>query len=278
MINENTAENISSIFKATRKYNQLQQTELAAILEVTQGTISKIESGNMHPELGLWFKLMRTFNISDPYCFTYGGLEFNTDAFKNLKLNGSPLLPEFLYENEKTIFTVRMIRPIFDLIIKTHTKTFEAFLKKHKVSIEIFCILNHPLTFNFAEAFFSFLLENKINDKSIALLSLNFNSSYGALSNSLLKANSPEVFLNILNQDKDALVKYKLDSSLDSYTASLNKKNLVLINSLETRDIIINYNLLYPYHFLKSTKQCKITPPLITEIKKNAEWTISYAS
>lgn len=278
MISGTTSENISSIFKASRKFNQLQQTELAAILEVTQGTISKIESGNMHPELGLWFKLMRTFNIADPYCFTYGSLEFNEDAFTKLKDHGSPLLPEFPYENEKTIFTVRMIRPIFDLVIKNHSKAFEAFLKKHKISIEIFYILNHPLTFNFAEAFFAFLKENKINEKSIALLNLNFNSSFGAQANNLLTASSSVMFFNILNQDKDAFVKYKLDSSLDSYTVSMSKKKLLLIDSMASKDIVLNYNLLYPYHFLKATKQCQVTPPTIIEIKPNAEWKISYAS
>lgn len=277
MTSENTAEHISSIFKATRKFNKLQQTEVAAILEVTQGTISKIESGNMHPELGLWFKLLRTFNISDPYCFTYGSLEFNKDAFNSLKDNGSPLIPGFTFENEKPIFTVRMIRPIFDLVIKTHSKTFEIFLKKHKISIEIFYILNHPLTLNFIEVFFAFLQEIKINEKSIALLSLNFNSSYGALSNTLLNANSPEIFFNILNQEKDALFKYKLNSSLHSYAVSVSKNNLLPTDTL-AMDLAMNYILLYPYHFLKSTKQCKITPPVITEIKKNLEWKIAYAS
>lgn len=277
MTNDNTAEHISSIFKATRKFNRLQQTELAAILEVTQGTISKIESGIMHPELGLWFRLLRAFNISDPYCFTYGSLEFNKDAFNSLKDNGSPLMPEFTFKNEKTIFTARMIRPIFDLVIKTHSKAFEAFLKKHKISVEIFYILNHPLTLNFIEVFFAFLQKNQINEKSLALLSLNFNSSYGALSNTLLKANSPEVFFNILNQDKEALIKYKLNSSLNSYAVSMSKNNLLLTESLAL-DLAKNYILLYPYHFLKSTSQCKITPPIITEIKNNLEWKIAYAS
>lgn len=275
---DNTTQNLAAIFKATRKFNQLQQTEFAAILEVTQGTISKIESGNMHPELGLWFKLLKSFNITDPYCFTYGGVEFNEDVFQTLKKAGSPLLPKFNFSNEKTIFTVRTIRPIFDFILKNHLKTFEGFLKEQKISIEIFYILNHPLPSDFAESFFIFLQENKINEKSVALLNLNFNSTYGGLSDSILKSNSPEMFFDVLNKDKDALVKYKLNPSSNTYTVSLNKKNLSLVESLSVKDLVINYNLLYPYHFLKSTKQCKITPPVITEIKKNQEWKIAYAS
>jgi DNA-binding XRE family transcriptional regulator len=274
----NTAQNLAAIFKATRKFNRLQQTEFAAILEVTQGTISKIEAGNMHPELGLWFKLLRAFNISDPYCFTYGGLEFNREVFKNLKESGSSLLPTFDFSDDKTIFEVRSIRPIIDFLLKNHAKAFEAFLKKHKIGSEVFYILNHPLPLDFAEAFFVFLQENKINEKSIALLNLNFGSSYGEQSSSLLNSNSPEIFFEALDKEKDALVKYKLNASNNSYTVSLSKKKAALLDSISSKSLMIDYNLLYPYHFLKSTKQCMITAPVITEVKKNVEWQVSYAS
>lgn len=278
MINDLTTENISNLFKATRRFNQLQQTEFAAILEVTQGTISKIESGNMHPELGLWFKFLRAFNIADPYCFTYGSVEFNESAFQNLKKHGSPLLPTFPYETDKTVFTVRMIRPVFDYVIKNHLKAFEIFLKKHKIAIEVFYILNHPLTFDFAETFFSFLQEIKINEKSMSLLNLNFEASYGALNSNPAKDNSPGMFFDVLNNEKQSLVKYKLDESLNQYTVSLNKKAQGQIDSFASKNIVLNYNLLYPYHFLKATKHWKVSTPIITEIKKNSEWQISYAS
>lgn len=278
MNSENSTQNIAAIFKATRKYNRLQQTEFAAILEVTQGTISKIESGNMHPELGLWFKLLKSFNITDPYCFTYGGVEFSEDVFQSLKQNGSALLPNFNFTKDKTIFSVRTIRPIFDFLLKNHWKAFEIFLKDQKISIEIFYILNHPLTYDFAEAFFIFLQENKINEKSVALLNLNFNSAYGGHSSGLLKSNSPEMFFDVLNKEKDALVKYKLNSSSNVYTVSINKKNQSLLELLTAKELVLNYNLLYPYHFLKSTNQCKIAPPVIAEIKKNQEWKISYTA
>jgi DNA-binding XRE family transcriptional regulator len=278
MDNKTTNQNIAAIFKATRKLKRLQQTEFAAILEVTQGTISKIESGIMHPELGLWFKFLRAFNISDPYCFTYGGVEFSEDTFQTLKLEGSSLLPQFDFSSEKTIFNVRTIRPIFDFLMKGHQKVLEAFLKKHKIGIEVFYILNHPLPFSFADAFFSFLQENKINEKSVALLDLSFASAYGAQAESVLKSHSPEMFFDVLNKEKDALMKYKINADAKQYTVSLNKKNLSMVDTLATKDLVLNYNLLYPYHFLKSTKQCKNAAPIITEVKKDMEWQISYAA
>jgi DNA-binding XRE family transcriptional regulator len=278
MINENSVQNLAAIFRACRKFNKLQQTEAAAILEVTQGTISKIESGNMQPELGLWFKLLRTFKITDPYCFTYGGVEFDEDVFRLFKSEGSALLPNFDFKNEQIIFTVRTIRPIVDFIVKNHQKAFDVFLKDNKIGKEVFYILNHPLTFDFAESFFSFLRDNKISEKSISLLNLNFDSSLGGSLESILRSNSTDSIFEFLNNEKDSLVKYKLNSSDNSYNVSINKKNSALIEQLSAKDLLVNYNLLFPYHFLKSTELCKSSPPVITEIKKNSEWQVSYAS
>lgn len=278
MISDNSVENISKILKATRKFNRLGQTELAAILEVSQGTISKIESGVMHPELSLWFRFLRNFNISDPYCFSTGNLEFSEDTFNALAKNGSVLLPLFNFgKKENNVFTIRMIRPIFDFVVKGHLKEFEVFLKKFKISIEVFYILNHPITVDFVAALFSFLQEIKVNEKSLSLLDLNFDTSYGSHFDSFVKENSPESFFDLLSREKNTFVKYKLNSSTGFYIASLNKINLALVDTLSAKDLIVNYILTYPYHFLKSIKQCKITPPVVTEIKKNREWKISFA-
>jgi DNA-binding XRE family transcriptional regulator len=278
MINENSIQNLAAIFKASRKFNKLQQTEVAAILEVTQGTISKIESGNMQPELGLWFKLLKTFKIIDPYCFTYGGLEFNEEVYQSFKSEGSALLPSYDYSTENVIFNVRTIRPLVDFLLKSHLKAFDVFLKDNKISKEVFYILNHPLTFDFAESFFVFLKENKINEKSISLINFNFDSSLGGEYEALIKSKSIDSIFELLSKDTASLVKYKLDTAHNSYHVILNKKNLSLIDQLTAKELIINYNSLYPYHLLKSTDLCKVNPPVIKEIKKNNEWQICYAS
>ncbi len=275
---DTTTTNIATIFRATRKLHRLQQTEIAAILEVTQGTISKVESGNMHPELGLWFKLLKSFSISDPYCFTYGGLEFNENTFSNLEKEGSPFLPLYRFTGENTLFSARTLRPIFEYLLKTHFKALETFLKEKKVALELFYVLNHPIPVEFAEAFFIFLHDNKINDKSLSHLNLSFASAYGAFSNNVLKTNSLEVFFDILNKEKDAIAKYKYDNNSQTYTVTLNKKSQNKMNQIQQKDSIINYNLLFPYYYLKSTKQSKMINPKIVEVKKNVEWKIAYAS
>jgi hypothetical protein len=81
-----------------------------------------------------------------------------------------------------------------------------------------------------------------------------------------------------LGIDEDSLVKYKINTTSNSYNVSLSKKNRGLLEPLSSKELVLNYNLLYPYYFLKSTGQCKITPPIISEIRKNTEWQVFYAS
>lgn len=278
MITTDSIKNIADIIRALRKYNQLQQSELANILGVTQGTISKVESGNMQPDLGLWLNFVKTFNIADPYCFTYGGVELHGDTFEVLKKGHSALLPKFKFEKDKDIFTIKTIRPIFDYLIKNQLKAFEAFLSKNKINIEVFYILNHPLTLEFINTFFSFLEEHKINEKSLTLLDFNFNSSMGAQSGKLLNAKDPDLFFSILGNEQHSLLKYKFTPTDHSYLVSLSKKNQSLISEIPSKEMIMNYHILYPYYFLKSTKQCKNSAPQIINLKKNSEWQISYAS
>jgi DNA-binding XRE family transcriptional regulator len=274
-MSKETNDSIAILFKSTRRFHRLQQTEFSAILGVTQGTISKIEAGTMSPELGLWFKFLKAFNIQDPYCFTYYGVEFNDNAFQVLKTKGSSLAPNFNFKNGSYIFNSRKIRPLFDFLIKNHAKTFEIFLKDNKINKDIFYILNHPITMELANKFFSFLEENKINAKSVALLDLNFDNSLGRQAKDLL--DSSRIF-SMINEDNDSFLDYELSDNKGEYYINLKSDDLHLIESLEKSDLFMNYNLLYPYHVMKSTKSIKISNPMIHEVKKDQRWQVTYAA
>ena len=266
---------IAILFKSTRRFHRLQQTEFSAILGVTQGTISKIEASSMSPELGLWFKFLRAFNVQDPYCFTYYGVEFNESAFASLKTEGSSLAPNFDFKKGNYIFNSRKLRPLYDFLVKNHTKTFEAFLKENKIGKEIFFILNHPITTEFADVFFAFLEENKINAKSVALLDLNFDHALGRQMKEL--SDTSNIF-SIINEDNDTFLDYELSDNKGEYFINLKKKNLPFVKSLDKSDLVMNYNLLYPYHVMKSTKSIKGSTPVIHEVKKDQRWQVTYAS
>jgi DNA-binding XRE family transcriptional regulator len=274
MITKETTGNIAILFKATRKFHRLQQTEFSAILGVTQGTISKIESSVMSPELGLWFKFLKAFNIQDPYCFTYAGIEYNETAFQNIKNEGSSLAPKFDFKNDNYLFNVRKIRPLFEFVVKNHSKAFDNFLKEQKISREIFYVLNHPLSSEFIDTFFSFLDENKINSKSVALLELNFDSAMGRQLESHGVLDSKDIF-TILNNDIHSPWSYESGDKSGEYF--INLQGSEYLKNLKSSDSIINYNVLYPYHFLKSSKNIKPGTPTVTELEKDHRWQVLYA-
>lgn len=278
MITKEALLNIAILFKATRKFYRLQQTEFAAILQVTQGTISKIESASMHPELGLWFKFLKAFNVIDPYCFTYGGVEFSESSFSNLKKEGSSLAPRFNFENNDTILKVRKIRPIVDILIKKHSKVFETYLKENKIGVEIFYILNHPLSTDFVDSFFTFLDQNKITAKSLSYLDLHFESSLGRIKDSLVSSSHrPEDFFNILNSNGDALARYNFKGKEGEYYFNINPELNKKVQELENKDFIINFDILYPYNVMKSTKIFEVGTPEIVVTQKDSEWKVVYA-
>jgi DNA-binding XRE family transcriptional regulator len=277
MMTKETTNNIAILFKTTRKFHRLQQTEFSAILGVTQGTISKIESSMMSPELGLWFKFLKAFNIQDPYCFTYAGIEYNESAFQNLKTEGSPFAPKFDFKNATYLFNVRRIRPLFDFVLKNHSKALEEFLKENKINKEIFYILNHPLTSEFVDSFFAFLEENKINAKSVALLDLNFDSALGRQMENLRSIDSSADIISILNNDGDSLLEYEVSNNKGEYFINLKKEDTDSLKALKESDFVMNYNILYPYHFMKSAKNLKVSSPVISEVKKDQRWQVLYA-
>ncbi len=265
---------IAALVKATRKFHRLQQTEFSAILGVTQGTISKIEAASMGPELGLWFKFLRAFNIQDPYCFTYYGLEFDQSSFANLESDGSALAPNFNFTKDNIVFTVRTIRPLFDFITKNHSKAFDLFLKENKISKEFFFILNHPVTSEIAHKFFIFLEENKITAKSVALLDLNFEYALGRHMKDISSSESSDELFTIINNNTDSGLEYEFSGIKGEYF--INLKNHAK-SSISHSELIMNYNFLYPYHVMKSLKSLKAKTPKIQEVKKDSRWHVTYA-
>ena len=278
MNNITTHQNISVLFKTTRKFYGLMQSEYASILGVTQGTVSKIEAGSMSPDLGVWFKLLKSFKILDPYCFSYSGLEFSNEVFESIKQNGSKLAGKFDFSQNSYISNVRQIRPLFDYLQTKNSKVLEAFLKEQSVSIELFFILNHPLPADFVDTFFTYLDDNKINAKSFIHMDLDFNQSLGRNIDELKSSKSNESFYANLNTNSLDSFNYEISNNKNEYLVHLNKKDSAKYKNLEKSDFILDYNLLYPYHVIKSLNIANTTLPIIHEIKENQTWRIVYAS
>ncbi len=270
-------DSVSVLFKATRKFYRLQQTEFATILGVTQGTISKVESALMSPDLHLWFNYLKAFSIKDPYCFTYTALELSDEAFKNLKTEGSALAPAIRFDKGVYLFEIREIRPLFDFLNTNHRMAFDNFLKDNKISKSIFYILNHPLNTEFIDKFFSFLTSIKINEKPVLHLNLNFENSLGIGQHNVNTDTSAIEYLSLLSHSSGKNALYEFKGTEGEYFINISEKSFEAMKHLEHLDLIMKYTFLYPYLLLKSNKKVDVSIPQIQEIKKN-KWKVTYAS
>lgn len=276
---EINSQSIAVLFRAIRKFNGLYQADFAKILGVTQGTISKIESGLLGPELILWFKLLKVFKIKDPYCFTYKGLEFSSEVIQGLATTPSRLAPGFVFDEKNCITTVRKIRPIFDYLFANNQKLLNKFLEKNSIAIELFYILNHPLNDEIVNLLFDFLDSHKFNSQFMNTVDFSFESTLGGVTNELQeKVSSSNFFSDMLTVEGDFFV-YENSSLKNQYFVSLLKKDFGKIKKLNSFDSILNYNLLFPYRAVKAIKGSEnFGIPMIVQIKENQRWRVDYVS
>lgn len=265
-------QSIGTILKAVRKFNGLQQEEVATILEVTQGTVSKIEKGLMQPELGLWFKFLKAFKVTDPYCFSYGGVDLLEDSFSQLKSSTPRLIPLFDFKKDEIICTVRTIRPLYDYLMKVHAKSFEEFMSKNKISNELFYILNHPLSVSFIDTLFNYLHEIKINKITLPHLNLNFESAYNF--STISDDDVLDTFFKMLNKENATYIKYKLDLEKNIYKVGFSKKYRTILDSLKSKELIAGYSILVPLYYLKSMKISQGKAVVVREGNDEAEWVV----
>lgn len=169
----NDVMNAGLIMESTRKFHKLYQTEFAAILGVTQGSISKIVNQQMSVELSTWFRFVKAFCIKDPACFMDMKLEFNEKVFDTLRSKGSGLAPKFDFKNGEYVCTIQTLWPLFEHIEKNNS--MDDFFKFHKIQPEILMIKNHPLPKDFVEAFFNYLKEIRISDEALSYIVPGFN-------------------------------------------------------------------------------------------------------
>lgn len=266
---------ISEMFKIVRKMYGLRQVDFAEQLGVRQGTVSKIESGTMAPDLGAWFLLLKAFKVNDPYCFIYSGVEFADSVFENVRQHGSELAPRFNFTHSNQVAVMRLIRPFFDYLKEVDQRPLEKFLKKEKVEIEIFAVLNHPLGFDFLDRFLFYLSTSDVVTEAFPIIALNFNIAFGQhLEQFKSSANLFETF-NSFYQQEFTLVQFEKSSQALEYFANINQEQFSKLTNSKKNEFFFKYLLLFPYYLEKSLKGI-IHHPEIEKISESAKWKIHY--
>jgi predicted RNA-binding protein with EMAP domain len=94
----------------------------------------------------------------------------------------------------------------------------------------------------------------------------------------LVSSESAGEIFTILNNEDDNILEYEFTGTKGEYFVNLKKKNLTFVKSMEKSALVMNYNFLYPFHVMKSTKNLKGTSPVVHEVKKDQRWHVTYAS
>lgn len=114
MLSDELALNTGPLFRAVRKFLNLQQWEFADILGSSQAMISKIENQIHTPDLIIWFRFLDSFNIKDSRCFLKNSIELDESFFQSLRSNGSYLAPMLDFKDGNYLCCVQDLKPIWE--------------------------------------------------------------------------------------------------------------------------------------------------------------------
>lgn len=264
---------IANIFKSCRSFHKLHQSEVAKILHVSQGAVSKAELGICKIELKFWFNFLKAFNIQDPYCFTYDAFELDESVFNNLKREGSSLAPQFKFFDESYVFRIKLIRPVFDFLQIFFSEELDAYLKKNKIKIHIFYILNHPVPLDLLDSFFLFLEGMKIDIKSLPYLNLCFDAAFGRQLETMPRLNLSDVFRLLKNDNQP--FSYRLNKD-KNYIGTLKTEFFEVVKAMKSYELFMEFNLLLPYFLYKSKVENQSQFTSKSEVLKNKQWEVVY--
>lgn len=138
---------LPQIIRASRKYFQLTQTQMASALDISQGAISKIETGDLILDCHQWMKFCKDYQINPDSLFT-GLVEFKTHR-KIERVNHLPRIGNFKIPSRyafnidsSVIFYLPLLRWIIEMNGQNY---FESFCQEKNLDSDLFLIPIFPI-------------------------------------------------------------------------------------------------------------------------------------
>jgi DNA-binding XRE family transcriptional regulator len=152
-----------SLFRNLRTLFGYTQIEMASRLNVSQSTISKVESEVFVPELTLWFDFVREFGLLDPYCFYYGTAELR-DIPNLFDANKTGWHGVWAPKHKKKMsMTVRALGPLLTHL-KTHAPMqIKTLLSKNGATPVVLTVLNYPVPWDVVWGLFELAQDCKVS-------------------------------------------------------------------------------------------------------------------
>jgi DNA-binding XRE family transcriptional regulator len=146
------------ILRSLRKYYGINQVQLAQVIGVSQGTLSKLEAGILELSAPQWINLCQKYRL-DPIVINTGRIE----ALENIKIdiNAKEIPGNFkVAKNYQLLMgsTVRTVYP-FDKYMenKIGVEKTREFFKEKKIDPDYFTIQNLPVNIKIIEDIFNYL-------------------------------------------------------------------------------------------------------------------------
>ena len=165
------------IVKGIRLYFNLAQVDMAEVLRVKQGTVSKIEKGELELSAMQWLGFCKRFSIH-PFCSFDGYVLLSCEKVEighhsNYGKKGSIAIE---YSKKGTILIESLV-PILEAIKDEGEEVYHLFLKSIGAKQDYFCLLNNKVNFNCFQKIYDFLKKSNFfykGEKSF-FCSLNYN-------------------------------------------------------------------------------------------------------
>lgn len=254
------------VFRSTRLFHGLQQSEMAKICGVTQGTISKIEAEKMMPDMVLYYTFIQKFGIKSKIRVN-GGLELPEYELRQITLQGSKLAPLIDFDIKNHCCTIRTLRPLYNYLVNNHGETLRNNLKERSIKEELFYIVNHPAPTEVVDALMDITKSYKITSKELPSLDYIFDDSRHEI------RSEEDQFLDYVNRESIFNFAYYNNNS---YTAELKKGSISKLQLIKNSELFTDYCalLLFNYNKFKGKTSRLIE---IKEEGKSKLWNVTYS-
>lgn len=145
---QQVAQKIASLMRASRKRAGMTQVEVSKVLQISQSALSKIESGILIPSAPQWFEFCGTTGIS-PDSLTTGLIEHQTPATLQHGTHGIHFKLPKMYHNNRASKMRAMLPIVTYFRNAVGEEKFEAYFKKIKMDSEMVYDLDAQVSLNF---------------------------------------------------------------------------------------------------------------------------------
>jgi DNA-binding XRE family transcriptional regulator len=227
---------LDKIFRSVRKYNGFSQQDMASILNITQGTISKIEKKSMGVDAELWINFCGKFKVDPMSIYNTEHIDLLEDlwADSTQRTIGKFKIPKKYQKNQE--ISLRLLAPFFKFYKnKMGEKSFTSWIDSLGYDQDFFFIKNNKVNLIFFADLFDLFVKKGLGSY---FSSINDNNSIEDHFDFLLNRISG-------NSTKKEMIKSVVDVYTNYYDSSIHCR-------IKSNQMFIKQDLNFPKDFVNN--------------------------